>query len=102
MFLSVIGAKAGPITANRRTASTRTKSSARLSWACRGSLPGRRRRCREIDDSRAARDEAVDKASTALMSAVRHNELIKVATLTIRKVGKTPLEYLTIKIEDGR
>jgi len=44
----------------------------------------------------------VDKASTALMSALRQNDLIKEATLTVRKVGKTPLEYLLIKIEDGR
>jgi type VI secretion system secreted protein Hcp len=44
----------------------------------------------------------VDKSSTALMSALRSNELIKEATLTLRKVGKTPLEYLKIKIEDGR
>ncbi len=44
----------------------------------------------------------VDKASTALMVALRTNELIKEATLTLRKAGKTPLEYLKIKIEDGR
>jgi len=44
----------------------------------------------------------VDKASTALMSALRNNEVIKEAVLTLRKVGKTPLEYLTITIEEGR
>jgi len=44
----------------------------------------------------------VDKSSTALMSALRSNELIKEATLTLRKIGKTPLEYLIIKIEEGR
>lgn len=44
----------------------------------------------------------VDKASTALMAAVRTNEAIKEAVLTVRKVGKTPLEYFKIKIEDGR
>jgi len=44
----------------------------------------------------------VDKSSTALMSALRTNELIKEATLTLRKIGKTPLEYLKIKIEEGR
>jgi type VI secretion system secreted protein Hcp len=36
------------------------------------------------------------------MSALRTNELIKEATLTLRKIGKTPLEYLIIKIEEGR
>jgi len=44
----------------------------------------------------------VDKASTALMAALRTNEAIKTAVLTVRKSGKTPLEYFTIKIEDGR
>jgi type VI secretion system secreted protein Hcp len=44
----------------------------------------------------------VDKSSTALMSALRTNETIKEATLTLRKIGKTPLEYLKIKIEEGR
>ena len=44
----------------------------------------------------------VDKASTALMKALRTNEEIKEALLTVRKVGKDPLEYLKIKIEGGR
>ena len=44
----------------------------------------------------------VDKASTALMGAVRTNELIKEAVLTVRKAGKTALEYLKIKMEQGR
>jgi len=44
----------------------------------------------------------IDKASTALMSALRTNEPIKEAVLTVRKTGKKPLEYLKITIEDGR
>jgi type VI secretion system secreted protein Hcp len=36
------------------------------------------------------------------MKALRTNEEIKEAVLTVRKVGKNPLEYLTIKIEGGR
>jgi type VI secretion system secreted protein Hcp len=36
------------------------------------------------------------------MSALRSNELIKKAVLTLRKTGKTPLEYLIITIENGR
>jgi type VI secretion system secreted protein Hcp len=44
----------------------------------------------------------VDKASTALMSALRTNEAIKEAVLTLRKTGKTPLEYLKITIGQGR
>lgn len=44
----------------------------------------------------------VDSASTALMAALRSNELITKAVLTVRKAGTTPLEYLRISIEQGR
>ena len=44
----------------------------------------------------------VDRASTALMQALRVNEVIQQAVLTIRKAGDHPLEYLKITIEDGR
>jgi type VI secretion system secreted protein Hcp len=43
-----------------------------------------------------------DSASTALMAALRTNELITKAVLTVRKAGKTPLEFLKITIEQGR
>jgi type VI secretion system secreted protein Hcp len=44
----------------------------------------------------------VDSASTALMAALRQNELITKAILTLRKAGKSPLEFLKITIEEGR
>jgi type VI secretion system secreted protein Hcp len=44
----------------------------------------------------------VDKASTALMGAVRTNEVIKEAVLTLRKSGKSALEFLKITMEQGR
>jgi type VI secretion system secreted protein Hcp len=44
----------------------------------------------------------LDKASTALMSALRTNEVIKEGVLTIRKTGGSKLEYLKITINDGR
>jgi type VI secretion system secreted protein Hcp len=44
----------------------------------------------------------VDKSSTALMGAVRNNEAIKEAVLTLRKTGKGALEYLKITMEQGR
>ena len=44
----------------------------------------------------------VDSASTALMSALRSNELITKAVLTQRKAGKGPLEFLKVTIEQGR
>ena len=44
----------------------------------------------------------VDSASTALMLALRTNEPIQKAVLTLRKSGKGQLEYLKITIEQGR
>lgn len=44
----------------------------------------------------------VDSASTPLMAAMRNNEQIKSAVLTVRKAGKVPLEYFKISIENGR
>jgi type VI secretion system secreted protein Hcp len=44
----------------------------------------------------------IDSASTALMLALRTNEEIQKAVLTLRKAGQNPLEYLKITIEQGR
>lgn len=44
----------------------------------------------------------VDKASTALMGALRTNEVIKEGILTLRKTGTSKLEYFKITIQDGR
>jgi type VI secretion system secreted protein Hcp len=45
----------------------------------------------------------VDKATTALLSALRSNEVIRKAVLTVRKAGgKEPVEYYTISMEKGR
>ena len=44
----------------------------------------------------------VDSASTGLMLALRTNEPILKAVLTLRKAGKGQIEYLKITIEQGR
>src|SRR5580765_8614306 len=44
----------------------------------------------------------VDSASTALMLALRTNEPITKAVLTLRKAGKGQLEYLKVTIEQAR
>ena len=45
----------------------------------------------------------LDSASTALMSALRNNESIKSAVLTVRKAGgDKPVEYLRIVLENAR
>ncbi|HMW22518.1 MAG TPA: type VI secretion system tube protein Hcp [Burkholderiaceae bacterium] len=44
-----------------------------------------------------------DRASTALMAALRNNELLKKVTLTGRKVGgEAPLDFLKIVMEKAR
>jgi type VI secretion system secreted protein Hcp len=44
----------------------------------------------------------VDRASTVLMSALRSNDSVKKAVLTVRKAGKTAHDYLKITIQKGR
>lgn len=44
----------------------------------------------------------VDSASTALLAALRTNEPLQKAVLTVRKAGETQLEFLRITIEQGR
>ena len=44
----------------------------------------------------------VDRASTGLMAAMRNNDLIKKAVLTVRKAGGTALEYFKVTIQSGR
>jgi type VI secretion system secreted protein Hcp len=44
----------------------------------------------------------VDAASMALMSALRTNEPIQKAVLTLRKAGQHPVEFLKVTIENGR
>ncbi len=46
--------------------------------------------------------KVVDKASTALMSVMRTNEVIKRAVLTVRKGGGVQVDYFRLTIERGR
>ena len=104
MFLSVNGARHGQI--NGEAHDDKHKNEIEVlawSWGMQGkvSLGG------GVATGKATMRELritkrVDKSSTALMAAVRSNEAIKEALLTVRKVGKNPLEYFKIKIEDGR
>jgi type VI secretion system secreted protein Hcp len=104
MFLSVKGAKSGIINGEARdTSHKNTIEVVAWSWGMQGraALGGGgatgKATVRELRITKR-----VDKASTALMAALRHNEPIKEATLTVRKAGKDPLEFLTVKIENGR
>jgi type VI secretion system secreted protein Hcp len=46
--------------------------------------------------------KAMDAASCALMAILRNNDVIKEAVLVARKAGKTPHEFLKIKLEKAR
>src|SRR5678816_3971062 len=105
MFLKVKGAKSGLINGESQDQGKHKNEIEVLAWSwgmqgkpsLGGGAASGKATMRELRITKK-----VDKASTALMSALRTNELINEATLTLRKVGKTPLEYLVIKIENGR
>jgi len=104
MFLSVKGAKSGLIKGESHdTAHTDEIDVMSWSWGmeARASLGGGTATGRAIVRELKV-VKRVDSASTALMSALRSNELITKAVLTVRKAGKSPLEYLKITIEEGR
>jgi type VI secretion system secreted protein Hcp len=44
----------------------------------------------------------VDQSSPTLMTFLKNNKVAKSAKLTVRKAGKTPLEYYTIELENVR
>jgi type VI secretion system secreted protein Hcp len=104
MFLSVKGAKGGVIKGESQDDAHKGEIDV-LSWSwgmhARPSLGG------GAAAGKAAVHELkvikkIDSASTALMSALRSNELIVKALLTVRKSGTKPLEFLKITIEQGR
>src|SRR5262245_8400822 len=44
----------------------------------------------------------VDQATATLMTFLRTNKLVDAGKLTVRKAGKTPLEYFTIELQKVR
>jgi len=104
MFLMVKGAKHGLI--KGESPDTQHKGEIEvLSWSwgmqAKASIGGGTATGKAtINDLRIVK--RVDSASTALMLALRTNEPIQKAVLTLRKAGKTQVEYLKITIEQGR
>jgi type VI secretion system secreted protein Hcp len=104
MFLKVKGARTGPINGESNDPKHKDEIEV-LSWSwgmqAQQSLGGGEATGKSsLAELKIAKK--VDKASTALMVALRTNELIQEAVLTIRKAGTGQLEYLKIKIEQGR
>lgn len=104
MFLKVVSVSRGPIKGEAQDAVHRDEIDVmRWSWGMNAqsalSSAGK--------SSKATLRELVivkpvDSASTALMSIMRSNEMIKEAVLTIRKAGSTPHEYFKVTIEKSR
>jgi type VI secretion system secreted protein Hcp len=104
MFLMVKGAKSGPIKGETQDRDHPGEIEVlKWSWGmqARPSLGGGGASGKaSMNDLRIVK--RVDSSSTALMSALRSNEMIAKAVLTLRKAGGTALEYLKITIEQGR
>jgi type VI secretion system secreted protein Hcp len=104
MFLKIEGRKQGPIKGESKDASHPDEIDV-LGWSwgmdsdvsLQSGLPAGKTSMNELRVVKR-----VDKASTALMASLRNNEVLKNVTLTVRKAGKTPLEYYKIVLEEGR
>ncbi len=104
MFLMVKGAKHGLIKGESQDDQHKGEIDV-LSWSwgmqAKASLGGGTAGGKAtINDLRIVKK--VDSASTALMLALRTNEPIQKAVLTLRKAGKDHLEFLKVTIEQGR
>lgn len=104
MFLFVKGARAGVIKGESQdTAHPEEIEVLSWSWgmqATRNQVTGAAIGKASIQELKIVKK--IDSASTGLMVALRTNEPIKEARLTLRKSGKGQLEYLKILIENGR
>jgi type VI secretion system secreted protein Hcp len=104
MFFKVKGAKHGPI--NGEAQDDKHKNEIEVvawSWGMQGKSSiggGSATGKATIRELRIVKH--VDKASTALMGALRTNEVIKEGILTLRKTGTSKIEYFKITISDGR
>ena len=104
MFLSIKGAKSGVIKGEAED-QLHGKEIEVVSWSwgmqgqpsLGGGTASRKAIVRELKIVKK-----VDSASTPLMSALRSNEMITKAVLTLRKAGQTALEFFKITIEQGR
>jgi type VI secretion system secreted protein Hcp len=104
MFLMVKGAQHGLIKGESQDAQHKGEIEV-LSWSW--GMQGRPTLGGGVATGKAAMNDLkivkrVDSASTGLMQALRTNEPIQKAVLTLRKAGKSQVEFLTITLEQGR
>jgi type VI secretion system secreted protein Hcp len=104
MFLKIEGQKQGPINGDSRDPD-HTDEIDVVSWSW--GMQSHTSLQSGLATSKSSVDELkitklADKASTGIMSSLRTNEIIKQATLTVRKAGENPLEYLKITLKQAR
>lgn len=103
MFLKIDGARQGAIKGEAQDSAHKDEIDVLAwSWGMEGNfIHGQataKTTVRELKISKR-----VDRATTALMSALRNNEVIKKAVLTVRKAGgANPVEYFSITMGKAR
>src|SRR4051812_30919010 len=106
MFIKIEGGRMGPIKGESADLSHPDEIQIKSwTWGMRGNASATiaaagKSGSNQISVNELVFTKAVDSATTGLMSALRSNEVIKKAVLTVRKAGGTsPVEYLKITLE---
>ena len=103
MFLKIDGAKQGAIKGEAQDQAHKDEIDVLAwSWGMQGNyVHGQATSKTTVQELKAVK--RVDRATTALMSALRNNEVLKEVVLTVRKAGGAePVEYFKIKMEKAR
>ena len=104
MFLKVEAARQGPIKGEASDANHVDEIEVSgWNWGMEGNATSFGTKAAHTTLQELVVRKMVDRASTGLMSALRNNEVIKKAVLTVRKAGGTAsLPFLTITLEKAR
>jgi type VI secretion system secreted protein Hcp len=109
MFIKIEGGRMGPIKGESTDLTHPDEIQVKSwSWGMRGNASATiaaagKAGSNQVSISELTFTKGVDSASTGLMVALRSNEIIKKAVLTVRKAGGTsPVEYLKITLEKAR
>ena len=104
MFLKIEGARQGPIKGEAKTTGhTDEIEVVGWGWGMDGNATSFGATAARTTLQELTVRKRADSATTGLMSALRSNEVIKKAVLTVHKAGGTaPVPYLTITVEKAR
>jgi type VI secretion system secreted protein Hcp len=103
MFLKIEGGRQGPIKGEAQDAGHKDEIDVLAwRWGMAGSfIDGQASSKVTVRELKVSKK--IDSATTALMAALRNNEVIKKAVLTVRKSGgANPVEYFTVTMEKAR